>query len=132
MSAAPNFMERQVLSREFDRCSRWIKAALAHTSDSHTVGDVKDSVLMGTAQLWPSRNGCVVTSFTEFPNSKMCHIWLMGGKFEEVFNEHYHVIESWAKNHGCDQMCINGRKGWQRRLKSEGYEFASVVLTKRI
>jgi hypothetical protein len=127
-----NETQVQVLEREFDRCSPWIKAALSHTADSHRIGDVKEAVMMGRAHLWPTQNGCVVTTFSDFPASRLCQLWLMGGDFNEVFTKWNDVIESWAKDQGCDQIIVNGRKGWQRRLKSVGYEFASVVLAKRI
>lgn len=132
MSAVFNDVQWQMLEQELERCGPWIESALAHSADSHHLEDVKDAIRQGGAQLWPSSDGCCVTTICNFPASKMCQVWLLGGDFDQVFKEHNHVIESWAKAQGCDQMFVNGRKGWERRLKGEGYSFASVVLAKRI
>lgn len=118
------------ISREFDRCAHWVQAALDHSVDSHYVSDVKEMCMAGRAQLWPSKNGVVITTITPFPKTKMLQVWLLGGDFQEVFSEWNDVIESWAKEQGCDTLFVNGRKGWERRLKKQGYKFASVVMTK--
>jgi hypothetical protein len=114
------------------RCQEWIQAALDHSARSHEFRDISDMIMKGSAQLWPTENGCCVTFISDYPVSKMLQLWLMGGDFEEVYNEHYSAIEQFAKDRGCDQIFVNGRKGWERRLKKLGYKFSATVLVKEL
>jgi hypothetical protein len=59
-------------------------------------------------------------------------LWLLGGDFEEVFSEFSDMIEEFARQHGCTKLFVNGRKGWERRLKPHGYDLTAVILTKEI
>ena len=120
------------LAAIIDYCRPWIEAALARSAESHYFEDVKQAILDNRAQIWPSQNGCIVTTVTEFPKSKMLQVWLCGGDFDEVFNKYNDMIEEWGRKQGCDQMFINGRKGWERRLKDVGYHPVAVILTKEL
>lgn len=120
------------LEREVDRCQPWIEAALERSARSHAFQDVKALILSGGAHLWSTADGCLVTCFIDYPLSKTTHIWLCGGDFEQVYTTHAEDIYRWARQHECDQIVVNGRKGWERRLKNRGYEFKAVVLIKEI
>jgi hypothetical protein len=130
--SAVSYSYVQVLGQEIDRCRPWIEAALNRSIRSHRFEDVKQLILHGEAQIWSTENGCCVTTITVYPISKALQIWLLGGDFEEVYNAHNDAIESFAKAEGCDQLVVNGRRGWERRLKSRGYEFSAVILNKEI
>ena len=120
------------LSDEIDRCREWIENALDRSARSHHFHDVKAMILKGEAHLWSTGNGCCVTCFSTFPATKMLQLWLLGGDFEEVYAGCSDKIEQWALKNGCDQLFVNGRKGWERRLKDRGYTYAAVILTKEI
>ena len=131
-----NAVEQQAWIRAFkdeiERCKPWIEDALDNSAPSHYFEDIRVMLLNGDATLWSTQNGCVVTCFTTFPAGKMLQMWLMGGDFEEVYNERNASIEAFARENGCTTLFINGRKGWERRMKDRGYDFASVVLTKEL
>lgn len=120
------------LADEVDRCEPWIQAALDNSLRSHDFSDVKTLILTNQAQLWSVENGCVVTTINYFPRSTVLSIWLCGGDFHDVYNEHYWRIENFAKESGCDQIVINGRRGWQKRMARDDYEVSSVIITKEI
>jgi hypothetical protein len=122
----------RALDTEILRCRKWIEAALDRSAVSHYFDDVRRMILSGDAQLWSTENGCIVTCFSTFPASKMLQLWLLGGDFEEIYAEQSAKIEAYAKQHGCDQLFVNGRKGWERRLKDRGYKYAATILTKGI
>ena len=119
-------------SDEIDRCRPWIEAALGRSARSHHFDDIKSMILKGEAHLWSSENGCCVTCFSTFPATKMLQLWLLGGDFEEVYAECSDKIETWARENGCDQLFVNGRKGWEKKLKDRGYTYAAVILTKEL
>ena len=120
------------LDKELDRCRVWIEAALEHSARSHTFENVKELVMNEAAHLWSSPTGCMVTLFVEYPLSRTLHIWLLGGDFEQVYTDHAETLDKWAKDNQCDQIVVNGRKGWERRLKNRGYDFKAVILIKEI
>lgn len=120
------------LSDEIDRCRPWIQAALDNSLRSHDFSDVRTLILTNQAQLWSVDTGCAVTTITYYPRSTVLSLWLCGGDFQDVYNEHYWRIENFAKENQCDQIVINGRRGWERRMKAEGYKASSVVITKEI
>lgn len=130
--AAEKTMDQMKLRIELHRCRPWIEAALNNSARSHTFDNVVELVLKGDAHLWSSANGCMVTLFVEYPLSRTCHIWLLGGDFEQVYTDHAEALDKWAKENRCDQIVVNGRKGWERKLKDRGYDFKAVILIKEI
>jgi hypothetical protein len=130
LSSEQAFLE--ALYDEIDRCQFWIENALDRSARSHHFQDVKDMIMRGDAHLWSTENGCCITCFSTFPATKMLQLWLLGGDFEEVYADCSDKIEKWARENGCDQLFVNGRKGWERRLKDRGYTYAATILTKEI
>lgn len=122
----------QTLYEEVLRCRPWIEAALERSAKSHSFEDVLRVIMQNDAHLWATENGCCVTCITAYPLSKVLQIWLLGGDFDEVYNEHNAQVEQWAKSHDCDHILVNGRKGWARRLKDLGYEYTAAILIKEI
>ena len=120
------------LNDELDRCKEWIEAALLYSSNSHTFLQVKQMVLDGEATLWSTENGVIITCISNLPNLRMMQLWLMGGSYQEVLEQVYDKIEAHARDQQCQQMFINGRKGWERRLAPLGYKPTSVILNKEL
>lgn len=73
----------------------------------------------------------VVTTFIQYPKVKNLRIVLLSGDDEDwAFG--IEVFEDFARNNLCHSVEILGRKGWERALKSSGYEFQNITLSKRI
>lgn len=116
---------------ELERCRPWIEAALAHSGDTHTFQDVVDGIASGHMQLWPAPKGCAVTQIVVYPRKRTLHIFLAGGEMDQLFDGSDSVA-AWGREQGCSVMTLSGRIGWQRALKSTGWETTMVVMEKGI
>ena len=73
----------------------------------------------------------VVLSMSIFPRKKVCHISLVGGiRMDEWCDQGLPTIERIAREAGADTVRIQGRRGWLRRLKTNGYKEIATVIGK--
>jgi hypothetical protein len=111
----------------WQRCRKYIEAALEYAGGSHTFEDVVRTVAEGKAQFHPLEKSAIITEIVDYPQKAMCRIWLAGGDLDELMEAEISIAH-WAKIHGCNGMEIVGRKGWSRQLKD--YRESAVVLIK--
>lgn len=75
--------------------------------------------------------GTWVTRIEQADIGRFCLVWLGGGeqsnKWIPLIQEY---TEPWAKENGCKEMQIVGRKGWVKRLPE--YKWTAVVLRKEL
>ena len=117
------------MAKEFIRCQKWIEDALKHSGGTHETIDVFHAILEGRMQLWSGKDGCAVTELLVYPRKKVLHVFLAGGKMEEIIDFQRDAIE-WAKQQGCTAMSIAGRMGWKKVLSEHGWEPKFLTLTK--
>ena len=117
------------ITEELFRCKTWIERALAKGGNTHSFKDIVDGVLSGHMQLWFNEKACAITEIVVYPNKKVFHVFLAGGKMEKVLELHDNSLE-WAKAQGCEGMTLSGRKGWQRALESRGWSTHQTVMAK--
>lgn len=72
-----------------------------------------------------------VTSFIYYPQYTALRIILTAGS-ETDWAAATEFLENVAKANRCDTVEILGRKGWERALKSRGFEFQNITLRKRL
>jgi hypothetical protein len=82
----------------------------------------------GKAQLHVGERCAVVTQIMEFPAGRQLHYWLAGGDLNELREIEKRVSED-AKNNGCIQASIVGRRGWGKTL---GYKEMATVMTRNL
>jgi len=111
------------------RCREWIQSALDKGGDTHGFVDVVDGVMSGHMQLWSGAKGCAVTEIVVYPNKKVLHVFLAGGKLEQITDMHQDAVK-WAKTQGCEGMTLSGRKGWLKILNKDGWKEQQVVMVK--
>jgi hypothetical protein len=115
---------------QWDRCKVWIQAALE--GDHLTPQDVENQIRDGKAMLWPGKECAVVTEIVSYPNGdKVLQPMAAGGDLEEI-EAMIPGIEAYGRVQGCATVRIEGRKGWERRMKSFGYAFHSVIIRKAL
>jgi len=117
------------LKEELLRCKEWIESALDKGGDTHSFIDIAKGVISGKMQLWSGKKGCAVTEIVVYPNKKVLHVFLAGGKLEQITDMHSDAVK-WAKDQGCDGMTLNGRAGWKKILDKEGWKPQFVTLSK--
>lgn len=113
---------------EWTRCRPWIEAAVARTGGTHTIEDIEKRLAEGTAQFWPGQRSAAVTQICEYPQAKWLSIWLAGGDLGELVG----MVPTWrnfAAFHGCENISITGRRGWERVLGKHGWKARAVCLS---
>lgn len=106
-----------------------LQRALDHAGNTHSIEDVKAALGSGLARLWHNRGSYGVTEVLALPQKRVCRIWLAWGDMAALLEMEPAVVE-WARENGCSEIVINGRKGWARVWKS--YRARSVELVKEI
>lgn len=114
---------------EWARCRPWISAALAYTGGTHTIEDVLALIESGRALLLAGERSAMVCEVATFPRMKSFHVWLAGGDLDELRNAADTQLVELARQCGCSQISITGRRGWVRALRDQGYveKFTTVV-----
>lgn len=113
---------------QFERCKGWLEAGLE--SSPLTMVDVLASIRDG-AVFWPGTNAAMVTEIGSFGPEKCISVLTAGGDMEEL-RQMRAGVEAFGRANGCTVSIVNGRKGWERALKSDGYDFQSVCLRKAL
>jgi len=116
---------------EFKRCQKWIEDALEYSGGTHETIDVFHGIIEGRMQLWPAPEGCLVTEIIKYPRKTVLHIFLAGGKLEQLTDMHSDVV-GWGKQQGCTALTLAGRRGWEKALKNFGWKPILTTLSKEI
>lgn len=105
--------------------------ALEHGGGTHSLNDVLAQIEKGDAQLWQNEGGVIVTEMKDTPNKRVVHFWLAAGELESVVALSKDVL-AWAKEKGCEQATLAGRRGWERVLASEGWAPMLTVMSRGV
>jgi len=114
-----------------DQLQDKVEAALREGGDTHSPADILAGIQSGRYQWWPGLESFVVTEIMDYPLKRVCHVFLAGGKLEEIRNIRTWV-EEWARSVGCTAATIYGRAGWERELQGEGWHRTAVCLEKAL
>lgn len=117
----------------------WLQKAMLETNDLHReLSWMKKQLEAGALQLWAIQDKrqdqkpiCfLVTEIHDIEGFKILVIkWCAGEKMFEWL-EDLAVMEKWALEHGIHKVEIMGRKGWEKTLKSLGYSFEFITVSK--
>lgn len=126
MGLDPVLTEISPQLKEWERCKPWIEAGL---SDTMTLADILTPIAEGRAHFWPGRECAMVTEITAHEDKKIIWVTAAGGDLNEL-KAMQAGVEAFARLNGCTEARIEGRKGWEKTLKPDGYEFVSVIIRK--
>lgn len=105
----------------------WLTPAL----NDATLDEVIAELVAGRAQLWPGETAAMVTQCLDGPEGRVLHVWLAGGDLAGVMALKPGV-EAWGRAMGCRKVTINGRAGWARILRSDGFRMVDGELRKNL
>lgn len=109
------------------RCRDWLLPALEDGTEAELVADLG----RGLAQLWAGTRSAMVTQVVDEAAGRALHVWLAGGDLGEILALKPGV-EAWGRATGCGYVTINGRRGWDRILRSDGFVRLGHELCKRL
>ena len=115
------------LAEDFEFARPFIKEALKHSGDMHTLRQVLEKLKNGQAELFVGKKSAVVTQ--SLSNGTHLHFWLAGGDLEELKKIERGVTRT-AKQRGFKKATIAGRRGWLRSLTD--YSEAATLMVKTL
>lgn len=113
---------------QFERCKAWLEAGLEYGPISMV--DVLKAIQNG-AMFWPGKACAMVTEMSDYGDGRAISVLVAGGDMQEL-RQMALGVEAFGRLNGCGWATIEGRKGWEKVMKSDGYEFASVTLRKAL
>lgn len=114
------------------RCRPWIEAAVQQGPQLETVEDVERRIAGGEYIFWPGINCAVVCAIREYENKKALVIVHGGGDLRELLDRIEPMLCIYARRMGCSIVMGEGRKGWERAARDNGYRFGFVTMTKKL
>lgn len=111
--------------------------AVEHADGRYDIDDVLAALLARDMQLWlavDSRSMAVeaacVTEIVAYPREKRCGLVFCAGRDMNRWLRHLSEIGDWAREQGCVALELQGRPGWERRLRD--WQKTHVLLSKRL
>lgn len=124
-----NLAERMV--RLMNCIMQWknnIELSLAHADDSFTFDDIVAMTLSGRLQFWDFEDCFCFTEIIEFPQYKNFHFFIAGGDLEAILSLKP-FFQDVAQDYGCKYLTFAGRKGWERALKTAGWQHLFTTMS---
>lgn len=110
-----------------------LQRANAVSVGEFSLDDIIDGLAVGKYQGWNVDGLYAVTVINDYPQKRVCVIQLCGGTLtEEALAKGLFLIEGFAKENGCTDVQLQGRKGWVKVLSQYGFTEQYVVLNKPI
>jgi len=82
------------------------------------IEDIYDGLKESTFQLWAWKDdGIEAVLITCLVKDKYCVMLTMAGSKMYEWIKFLPIVENWARQNGCKEMMVHGRKGWSRVLK---------------
>ncbi len=99
----------------------------------YTIEFLDERLWNGAYQFWASDNAAIVTEVSDYPGGvRAVHVLWATGDMDEMRGQIAPKAEAWAKSVGCSRIIIEGRPGWLKVMKADGYRPFSVTLEKDI
>ena len=113
----------------WDKVVPHLDKCIPYTYGRYELADILEVLLFNDHHLWVAFeengevHGAVVTQISEYPRKKCLDMVFCGGvKLALWKDEMLATLQDWAHDHGCDCIESNGRAGWGRIFKNDGYK----------
>lgn len=100
----------------------------------YTVTSIMHALLMRDMQAWMVVKGqqdlaCVITEIRRYPTgNKAGVIWGVAGQEMVDWVALDDVLADWARANGCQWLEADGRLGWERTMRKQGWKRTAVIL----
>lgn len=130
-------IHRNLLHSYWPQLKEFIGDALARAHDSMTLDDVLGLLIEGKSNLFGAFEnhkpvGACTVEILQFPRTRIALIAQLGGHDIERLLTLLPQLDMWVRDHECDTMRLLGRRGWERMLAKEDFEFSYICLDRRL
>lgn len=92
-----------------------------------------EAILSYQLHLFSDEKSAIVASVKTYPTgAKECHVECACGELAHLIGPAISRVEQWAANQGCIVVTIQSREGWQKVMKSQGYEHHQTAIRKEL
>ncbi|MGO1160839.1 hypothetical protein ACTOV4_02650 [Brucella sp. C7-11G] len=110
---------------EYPRVRQWILDVLEYSNSPYSEKDILNGLIERDYLLWTAPNAFCITSLTEWRNSPVCVLFLVGGTkgkaMRDIFEEGLPLVEQHAREHKRKYVLGIGRTGWKSFLTKHGF-----------
>lgn len=135
----PILLNPEQISLRWAELQPWVQKALDSGIGESTTHQLFMECINLHSQCWVIEENSVLTSvgitrINQFNEYKQLQIvTTTGDGWSNEYGEDAHkTLEAFAKDTGCRNIAVYGRRGWERALKTLGYVHAYSVLVKEL
>lgn len=113
--------------------ARWRPELEKAASGGHqTIESIEADIREGHAKLWATDDCCMVVEFRRYAGGAFaCRILWAAGDIEALKRDVW-KLEEGAKSIGCTELQIEGRPGWERIARDNGFRPWAVTVRKEL
>lgn len=115
---------------QWARCRSWIAAATQQGPQLESIQDVERRIASGQYSFWPGINCAAVCEIRQYGSRKALVVVHGGGDLSELLEKIEPMLCAYARTQGCDLLMGEGRKGWERAARGNGYRFGMITMMK--
>lgn len=96
-----------------------------------TMDDIERALQSGRGHVLTTAHSAifVTVDYHQYAGERVANVGPAHGDLEEIIAALPH-LESWARDEGCTQAHVHGRRGWARALKTHGYDEYQTITRK--
>lgn len=90
-------------------------------------------ILNGQMRLFSDEKSAIVVAVKAYPaGAKECLVEAAAGELAHLIGPAISRVEKWAAEQGCIAVTIQSREGWQKIMKTQGYNLHQTSIRKDI
>ena len=131
------YIDETKLAEAWPHAAPWLKKAFERGGSDYPIEDLSIDIECGKKRLFRLVHGksfawlCV--GLMQNSQNRTCNIYAVSGVGVEGFwDEIDKFVCAWAKYNQCQYVNFSGRKGWERAIKHQGWQVASVNYKKEL
>lgn len=119
-----------IADEPFERAVTRLKGALGERS-LVTIDDLRRALEAGVGHLLTTQQSVIFVSVDDHlrAGERVVNVGPAAGNLEEIMEALPH-LEDWARQEGCSQVQVHGRRGWVRALRGHGYDEYQTTVRK--
>lgn len=127
----------EILDEWWPHVTEYLQKAIDRADGRWNLESIRQKLLSRDMQLWVIVSNKIlaagISQIVEYPLRKVCVVSFLGGEELSLWHDKsIATIERAALDWGCDDVDVQGRKGWERAMKRHGYEQTYCVIRKHI
>ena len=132
-------LDRKQVEHYWPRIEAELLAEPELWSNWWTLESLFEGIISDVLQVWVVSNSnekltaVFMTQILAAPAGKVLQVFWIRGKLPDgALNRISLTLDHFGRHHGCFQLCVTGRKGWERKLRNLGARTDSVCLVRPI